>query len=158
MSAEVKLSRSLGYGSYRFVVQDIARLEPAAVFGLLTWDDFGPAREMDIEISRWGDPDDKNAQYVVQPYYVPANVSRFTAPAGLLTFSIHWEPGKATFETLRGSMPASRSHAISEHVFTSDVPSPGGESIRMNMCPFNYSKVPLQNEAEVVIERVQYLP
>lgn len=79
MSAEVKLSRSLGYGSYRFVVQDIDHLEPAAVFGLLTWDDFGPAREMDIEISRWGEPEDKNAQYVIQPYVVPANSVRFTA-------------------------------------------------------------------------------
>ena len=39
MSAEVKLSRSLGYGSYRFVVQDVAHLEPAAVFALFTWDD-----------------------------------------------------------------------------------------------------------------------
>jgi hypothetical protein len=159
--SEVIMTRSFGYGTYLFSVQDVSRMEPAAVLGLFTYDELGTNqshREMDIEISRWGDPDDKNAQYVVQPYYVPANVSRFTAPAGLLTFSIHWEPGKATFETLRGSMPASRSHAISEHVFTSDVPSPGGESIRMNMCPFNYSKVPLQNEAEVVIERVQYLP
>jgi hypothetical protein len=72
MCAEVKLTRSLGYGSYRFVVQDVSHLEPAAVFGLSTWDGLGPG-EMDIEVSRWGEPEDKNAQYVIQPYVVPAN-------------------------------------------------------------------------------------
>ncbi len=63
--AQVELSRSLGYGSYRFVVRDVTHLEPAAVFALYTWDNVGPPREMDIEISRWGEPNgDKNAQYV----------------------------------------------------------------------------------------------
>jgi hypothetical protein len=159
--SEVIMPRSFGYGTYLFSVQDVSHLEPAAVLGIFTFDELGidqNHREMDIEISRWGDPDDKNAQYVVQPYYVPANVSRFTAPSGLLTFSLHWEPGKASFETVRGNMSASSSHAIATHVFTSDIPSPGSESIRLNLCPFNYSKVPLQNQAEVVIERVQYLP
>jgi hypothetical protein len=159
--SEVIMTRSFGYGTYLFSVQDISHLEPAAVLGLFTYDEVGTNqnhREMDIEISRWGDPDDKNSQYVVQPYYVPANVSRFTSPSGLLTFSLHWEPEKATFETVRGDMLASRARPIAAHVFTSDVPSPGSESVRLNLCPFDYSRVPLQNETEVVIERVQYLP
>lgn len=159
--SEVIMTRHFGYGTYLFSVQDISQLEPAAVLGIFTYDELGTDqnhREMDIEISRWGDPNDKNGQYVVQPYYVPANVSRFTVPPGPLTFSLHWEPGKATFETVRGNMPASSSHSVATHVFTSDVPSPGSESVRLNLCPFNYSKVPLQNQAEVVIERVQYLP
>ncbi len=107
--SEVILARSLGYGTYLISVQNLAHLEPAAVFGIFTWDELGTDqnhREMDIEISRWGDPADKNAQYVIQPYYVPANVYRFIAPSGLLTFSMRWEPGKASFETLRGNMPS----------------------------------------------------
>src|SRR5271166_2324828 len=72
-SAEVKLTRSLGYGSYRFVVRDVAHLEPGAVCAIFTWDDLGPSREMEIEISRWGEPEDQNGQYVIQPYVVPAN-------------------------------------------------------------------------------------
>lgn len=157
-SAEVSLARSLGYGLYRFVVSDISRLEPSMALAITSIDSTAPNQEMDIEISRWGDPEDKNAQYVVQPYFVPANVSRFDVPAGPLTFSLHWEPGKATFETFRGNMPASTSHAVFTHVFTSDVPTPGSEAVRLNLCPFNYSKIPLENPAEVVIERVQYLP
>ena len=73
---------------------DVSRLEPAAVFALFTWDEDGPTREMDIEISRWGEPADKNAQYVIQPYVVPANTVRFTAPEGTLTYRIDWQPGK----------------------------------------------------------------
>jgi len=159
--SEVIMTRSLGHGTYIFTTQDVSHLEPAAVLSLFTYDELGTDqnhREIDIEISRWGDPKDKNAQYVVQPYYVPANVSRFNIPPGLLTFSLRWEPGKATFETARGNTPASGAHAIANHTFTSNVPPPGGETVRLNLCPFNYSKVPLQNQAEVVIERVQYLP
>ena len=41
--------------------------------------------ELDIELSRWGRSDYKNAQYVVQPYYIHENISRFEVPAGELT-------------------------------------------------------------------------
>ena len=55
----MSLTRRLGYGTYRFVVRDVGHLEPGAVLTLFTWE--GAAadqnhREMDIEISRWGDP------------------------------------------------------------------------------------------------------
>ncbi len=81
-SAEVALTRSLGYGTYSFIVRDVAHLEPAAVLGLLTWDEEAADqnhRELDVEFSRWGDPAIANAQYVVQPYYVAANVHRFAS-------------------------------------------------------------------------------
>lgn len=153
--AEISLTRSLGYGTYSFTVRDTSRLEPAAVLGLFTWDYAGADqnnREIDIEISRWGDPASKNAQYVIQPFHVPANVVRFTAPAGVLTHSFRWEPGRMSFQTLRGAQP------VAEHVFTSGVPSPGIESVRMNLYVFGNAKIPLQNGAEVVIEKFEYLP
>lgn len=31
-------THSLGYGTYRFVVRDISKLEPSEVFSLFTWD------------------------------------------------------------------------------------------------------------------------
>jgi len=158
VSAEVKLSRSLGYGSYRFVVQDVSHLEPAAVFALFTWDDSGPPREMDIEISRWGEPEDKNAQYVIQPYVVPANTVRFTAPPGTLTYSMKWEPGRAAFKTIRGSSSNLALDAVAEHVFTSGVPSSGNERIRMNLYVYENKRNPLQHESEVVLEKFEYLP
>jgi hypothetical protein len=157
-SAEVNLTRSLGYGSYRFVVRDISHLEPAAVFSISTWDDAGPPREMEIEISRWGELSSKNAQYVVQPYYVPANVVRFVAPGGLLTHWLRWEPGRATFRTVRGFASSMGSDAVGGHVFTSGVPPPGSEKIHMNLYVFDNKSNPLQREFEVIVEKFEYLP
>jgi hypothetical protein len=159
--AELRLNRRLGYGSYRFVVRDVSRLEPAAVLTLFTWD--GPAadqshREMDIEISRWGDPAAKNGQYVVQPYYVPANVAAFVAPAGVLTHTLRWEPGRLTARTIRGAGPDTGARVVAEHVFTSGVPSPGNETVRMNLYVFRRSAKGLERGAEVVVERFEYLP
>jgi hypothetical protein len=158
MSAEVKLSRSLGYGSYRFVVRDVSRLEPAAVLDLSTWDDFGPPREMHIEISRWGEPEDKNAQFVIQPYVVPANSIRFNAPPGDLTYSLRWEPGQAAFRTVPGSISNLAAKAVAEHVFTSGVQSSGRERIHMNLYVFRNQRHPLQHDTEVVIEKFEFLP
>jgi hypothetical protein len=42
-------------------------------------------QEMSIEISRWGDPAKEDARYLLQHYYVAANVHRFNEPAGTLT-------------------------------------------------------------------------
>ena len=159
--AEVNLTRSLGYGIYRFVVRDSAQLEPAAVLGLFTWDDSGQEqnhREMDIEITRWGDPLNKNAQYAIQPYYVPANVDRFVAPAGMLTYSFQWEPGKVSFKTVRGTGTGNRPRDVFSHEFTSGVPEPGGESVHMNLYTFGSAASPLRNQNEVVIEKFEFLP
>jgi hypothetical protein len=159
--AEVALTRRLGYGSYRFVVRDVSHLEPAAVLTIFTWDGAAPDqnhREMDIEISRWGDPTAKSAQYVVQPYYVPANVARFAAPPGVLTHTLRWEPARVTLRTVRGSGAAKGLPAIAEHVFTSGVPSPGNERVRMNLYVFRRSGKPLERGTEVVIEKFEYLP
>ncbi|HVP46545.1 MAG TPA: glycoside hydrolase family 16 protein [Bryobacteraceae bacterium] len=159
--AEVSLTRSLGYGTYSFIVQDTSRLAPAAVFTMFTWDYAGVDEnfhEIDIEISRFGDPASKNAQYVIQPYYVPANVERFSAPSGVLMHSFHWAPGRISFRTVRGSGTNAGSHPVAEHVFTSGVPSPGIESVRMNLYVFASAKIPLENGAEVVIEKFEYLP
>jgi hypothetical protein len=157
-SAEVTLSRSLGYGSYRFVTQDVSHLEPAAVFAMFTWDGLGPSREMDIELTRWGEPEDKNAQYVIQPYLVPANTVRFNTPAGRLTHWIDWEPGRVFFRTARGSSSNPAAEVVAEHRFTSGVPSPGDERIRMNVYVYGNKRNPLQHETEVIIEKFEFLP
>lgn len=156
-SGEVKLSRSLGYGSYRFVVRDVSHLEPAAVLSFFSWDDGGPIREMDIEVTRWGEPEGKNAQYVIQPYFVAANTKRFDAPGGTLTHWMVWEPGRASFRTARGSSSNMRSD-VAEHVFTSGVPSPGNERVHMNLYVYDNQRNPLRHASEVMIEKFEFRP
>jgi hypothetical protein len=157
-SAEVTLLRSLGYGSYRFVVRDISGLEPAAVFSIFTWDDAGPPREVNIEVSRWGERSSKNAQFVIQPYYIPANVIRFTAPKGTLTHGFVWDPGRILFRTARGSDVSEQTPAVKEHAFTSGIPTAGGEAIHMNLYVYDNQRNPLMHGAEVTIEKFEYLP
>jgi hypothetical protein len=159
--AEVSLTRSLGYGTYSFVVRDTRRLEPAAVFSIFTWDYAGTDpnhREMDIEVSRWGDPTITNAQYVLQPFYVPENTSHFSIPSGVLTHSFRWEPGSLSFKTARGSDPNGKALPVAEHTFTSGVPVHAAESVRMNLYLFRKAKEPLKNDNEVVVEKFEYFP
>jgi hypothetical protein len=159
-SAEVILTRALGYGTYAFTVRDTSTLDPAAAFGMLTWDDEAldqNHREMDIDVSQWGDPSVPNAQYVLQPYYVPANVVRFSAPSGTLTHAFRWEPGRVSFRTTRGPNPIGGG-VVARHEFTSGVPSPGTERVRLNLYYFRYAPRAPQKDVEVVVERFQYLP
>jgi hypothetical protein len=157
-SAEVALPRSLGYGSYRFVVQDLSHLEPAVLFKMTIRDDTGPAREMDIEISKWGETTDRNGQFVVQPYHVPANTVQFETPPGNATFMLRWAPERASFKAFRGVTSSWDARAIRQHVFTSGVPSAGSEYVRMGLFVFGQNRNPLKKESEVVIEAFEYLP
>jgi hypothetical protein len=160
--AEVVLTRSLGYGTYIAVMRDISHLEPAVVLSMTTFDDWAGEqhyREMDVEISRWGDAASKsNAQYGIQPFYVPGNVAPFTAPAGPLTHSMQWESGRASFKTVRGTSMRAGAPLVSEHIFTSGVPSAGQETFQLLFYVVDSDKNPLQRETEVVVEKFEYLP
>jgi len=159
--AEVSLSRSLGYGSYTFVVRDTGHLGPSAVLGMYTSDEFradNVRSELDIEVSRWGNPASKNAQFVVQPFYVPENVSRFMAPPGVLTHMFRWEPGTASFKTFRGTATGAGAKPVSEHLFTSGVPTPGSETAHIDLYDYHHSDSSSQQPTEVVIEKFEFLP
>ncbi len=157
--AELVLSRSLGYGSYSFALRGGPVFEPGTVLGLFTWDPREAAqnhREIDVELSQWGDSAAKNAQFTIQPYYVAANVFRFQSPSSTaLTHSFVWQQGQAGFKTVRTDANQS---VIAEHVFTSGVPSPGAERVHMNLYIYGKSRMPQRRGVEVVIEKFAFLP
>ena len=159
--ADLALTQSLGYGTYSLVVRDTSHLEPAAVLSMSTFDEGGGDqhyREMDLEMGRLGDASSKNnAQYALQPFYVPGNVAPFRVPSGTLTHSMNWESGRVSFKTVRGSSMDAGA-VISEHVFTSGVPSRGKEVVVLLLYVVASDKSPLQKEQEVVIEKFEYLP
>jgi hypothetical protein len=159
--AEVTLTRSLGYGTYSFVVRDTAQLEPAAALAMFTYDYAGAGpnnREMGVEISPWGEPSLENAQYVVQPYYVPENSLRFSVPGGVLTYSFQWKPQRVSFTTSRGSDLSRKTRPLAQHEFTSGVPTHGTESVRISFYMFYPAKEKLKHDNEVVVEKFEYLP
>lgn len=158
--AEVSLRRSLGHGKYSFVFGEAPVLEPGTVLGMFTWDPTAVDqnhREVNIELSQWGDPQSKNAQFVIQPYYLPANVYRFNTPAVPSVHTFHWGAEQVAFESVERTTGA-RPRTIARHVFTSGIPSPGGERVHLNLYIFGKTRTPQQKEAEVVIEKFEYLP
>jgi len=159
-AAEVKLTRSLGYGTYRFQLRDVSHLEPSAILTLITWDGVGSEstrRKLDVELGRWGYLENTNVNYVIQPYYVPANFVAFRVPPGAYTHSFRWEPGQVIFSTVAGSGNTG-DRVINQHVFVSGVPLPEGESVRIGLYVFHQGKIPLKNENEVRIDKFEYLP
>jgi len=161
--SEVNLTRSLGYGTYSFTVEDTSHLEPAVMFGMFTWDfsaDQENHREFDINISRWGDSANQNAEFVVQPASEAINMSRFEAPAGRLKHTIVWEAGRATMMTFR-VLANGRSSLVSKRVFTAQVPTAGSESVRMTFFVYsdpNRKLSTIHDRSEVVVDRFEYLP
>src|ERR1700686_1639110 len=160
--AQVIIARSLGYGTYNFVIRDTARLDPAVVLSLHTYDDLAGEqhfREWDIEIGRWGRTASReNAQFGIQPFYVPGNLARFTEPPGTLTYSLLWEPGRAIFTVFRGTLIQSSARPFYEHTFTTGVPSPGQELLEVMFYIVASKKSLLQKKTEVILDGFEYLP
>jgi hypothetical protein len=162
--SEVNVTRSLGYGTYVFTVEDTSNLDPAAFFTIFTWDHSsvqGNHGEFDINFSRWGDPqnENENAQFVVQPTFVPLNMWRFKAPGGKLRHTIVWEEGRVTM--LTSQVLGTEDRLVSEHVFTDEVPRPVDESVRMALYVYsdpNHKLPTIHHHAEVVVDHFEYLP
>ncbi|WP_263356741.1 LamG domain-containing protein [Acidicapsa ligni] len=152
--AGISLTRSLGYGTYKFVIEDTNHLPTSAVLALFTQDSDGA--DMDIELSRWGNALNRNADYVVQPYYIPENTVHFEIPAGPTTHVLRWEPGRATFRSFAG---VSTAHSkIIEHVFKSGVPVPANETLLIDFYDAHHPQSGLQHPVEVVVQNFEYLP
>lgn len=114
-STEVTLEDPLGYGDYIFTTVGQLDLMPAnVVLGLFLWqypvcyDPGNPwnlHNEIDVEISRWGNPADDVAQFVVQPYYVPSNISRFDitySKGEMVSYALRWLPDRIEARAWRG--------------------------------------------------------
>jgi hypothetical protein len=160
--AEIYLNRSLGYGTYSVTVRDTSHLEPAAAFSMFIFDDSASEqhfREMDVEVGGRRDAaNNYNAQYVIQPLFIPGNLFAFKAPSGTLTHALRWEPGHATFKTLRGRSAGARAQLVSEHEFAYAIPGPGKAVPRLIFFVVASDKNPMQKPSEVVVEKFEYLP
>jgi hypothetical protein len=138
--AEVVSTRSFGLGTYQFTIDSgIDDMDPNVVLGLFTWSDARAYhhRELDVEISRWGDPANANAQFVVQPYRRKENTVRFSLLPGQgpTSHAFTWTLDRVVFQSWAGAghtQPAD-STRLHQHTFTQGIPKPGGENARMNL-------------------------
>jgi hypothetical protein len=163
--AEVVSVRSFGLGTYRFTIDSgIDDLDPNVVLGLFTWNDAPEYhhRELDVEISRWGDPTNQNAQFVVQPYTRKANIVRFSiAPGrGPTTHSITWRPDRVICQSWAGAGPTrpNDSNRLHQHTFTQDIPKPGGENARINLWLIDGKPPSNRKDVEIICSRFAFEP
>lgn len=159
--AEIISQRSFGYGTYRFHVETaVDHLDPRVVLGLFTWSD-SPAfahREIDVEVSRWGQVENQNGQFVVQPYTRPENIARFEIPKGLSTIhSFTWRPESAFCQSLTRHPQSKSSAVIYRHRFTQGIPKAGDENARINLWLLAGSP-PNAEETEIIISKFEFLP
>ena len=160
--SEVVLGENLGYGTYRFYLSSpVDALDPQVVLGIFTWSDTPDHnnRELDIEFSRWGSRNNLNAQYVVQPYTIAANIFRFNEPAGLplSTHSLKWTPGSALFQSYAGNAP-NTTPPFQERLFTNGVPPRGDENARINLWLYQGRAPTNKQEVEVVVDSFEFIP
>lgn len=162
VSAEVVASPSLGYGTYRFAVDsNLDALAKNLVLGLFTWDDTSSDsfhREMDVELGKWNQEDNADAQFVIQPHTIPRNILRFRMPRGLRgsLHSFSWAPDRVSFRS-EGLRPSGEKYLIQQHVFERMIPQPGKEQTRINLWCVD-SKAPVNGVAEVVLSGFEFAP
>ena len=147
-SAEVTLTDPLGYGDYVFTTRgDLGVLAPNTVLGLFLWQYpacydgrnlWNQHNEIDVEISRWNDPDDDLAQFVIQPYDAPGNIERFDiayGPDETVSYAFEWLPGRIDYRAWRGG-PADESPAtmIAEWTYAGQhLPRPEQPRVHINL-------------------------
>jgi hypothetical protein len=159
-ASEINLTDSLGYGIYTFVIQgDLSKLDKNAVLGIFTWDDSGNDtlgnaynREIDMEMTRWGNASDmNNAEVGVQPETQEA-ISRYRIGyAGNITASMDWKPGEVDFRIRQASPPYAE---IEQWNYTGNfTPTPGREKLRINLWAF---EEPTTNNVTVVIQNFNF--
>ena len=165
--AEVVTAEPLGYGSYQFKIsKGAAGLDKNAVLGLFTWDTTAPQfhnREIDIELSRWGEEQGLNTQFVVQPWDRSGNRHRFAIDPQVdsSTQLFVWSPDNVQFLSFVGSAQSPLPNDILEQwSYTgSDTPPAGGPTnARINLWLLSGQPPSDGNEIEIVLVSFVFIP
>ncbi len=163
-SAEIISRLTLGYGEYRFYLESqVDQLDPNVVLGLFTFGMDGnfANRELDVEFSRWGNPNSSfNAQYVVQPFTNPANLHPFKMTAcAKSVHSFDWRKERIIFRSWCGDtpQPADPSALIQQWNYTSPtLPQTFDERVHLNLWAVN---PPLNGQdTEIVVSKFEFAP
>lgn len=172
-SSEITTEEVLGYGDYQFTT--IGRIDALAsnvVFGFFHWqyplcfDGGNPwnlHNEVDVEISRWGNPADVPAQFIVQPFQVANNGERFdlsySSDTELTTFAYRWFSDRIEFRAWKGDtnseLPGNMIHSW---VYTGPY-IPSEDIARMHMNFWQFQGPPDDGlDQEIVITDFVFIP
>lgn len=170
-STEVTTEETLGYGDYVFTTLGrIDDLHPNVVLGLFLWQYarcyqpengwWNPYNEIDVEISRWGNPGNEIGQFVTQPWDYPGNMSRFDATFSegeLSSYAFRWLPDRVEYRSWRGG-PQDETPANLIHTWTytgPHIPRPEQPRVHINLWQFTG---PPSSDEEVVVDEFTFVP
>ena len=111
---------------------------------------------LDVELSRWGNPQNQIGQFVVQPFTNPKNITRF--PVHLngdhATHIIDWTPQRVYFQMLHGhyDYPPNQGFFIGDWTYLNKSIQQGNEKFIINLWQFNGHGPSNAQDVEVVIK------
>lgn len=156
--SEVTLRHSYGYNKYIFYVASrVDELNENVVGGLFTYKN--DEEEIDIEFSKWSDPENEDSQFAVQPSYLSGNKKRFDLNLNT-EFSTHffnWKKDTIEFASYKGHTLNPKSEdLIKKWTYTgNNVPPDRDEKLKINLWLFKGASPTDNNEAEMVIDHVK---
>ena len=159
-SAGITLRNSLGYGKYVFyLASDLSQLDQNVVAGLFTYKN--DQEEIDIEFSKWSNPENMDAQFAVQPSDKKGNKQRFNLnlASEKSTHSFDWQANYIDFLSIQGHAASSdASSIISQWRYTgANIPPDTDERLKINLWLFR-GQAPSNNmPQELIVEKVVYL-
>jgi hypothetical protein len=154
------LRRSYGFKKYVFYVSSaVDKLDVNMVGGLFTH--FTDDEEIDIEFSKWSDPDNiNNAQFAIQPSFKPGNKERFNLDLSNNNASTHffdWKPDSISFGSFIGhkSIPDSTDKVNTWVYKGDDIPPAGNERLKINLWLFRGAPPSNGIGGELIIDKVE---
>ncbi|WP_409300128.1 glycoside hydrolase family 16 protein [Peribacillus sp. SCS-155] len=169
-SSEIFNMETLGFGTYRFYLESrIDTLDPNVVLGLYTYDTESidaadkHYREIDIEFSRWGNPEESNSWYTVQPHTEIGNVQPFKSEFSgeYSTHSFSWAPEYIRFQSLHGhyAHPPHNDYVSHDWLYEGMyVPDSSQEKVDLNLWLFEGKPPQDGKEVEIVIRKFEFEP
>jgi hypothetical protein len=157
--SEVHTVRSLGYGDYTLAIGDTSDLEPAVMFSAYSYFEQtsdGDHKELAIHLTRRGVASNTNAEFSIQPSFVPVNFYHFDVPSGPLKLDLNWHPDGAALSVLPGQFPAGR--PVASWLFKTGVPRSDDTHLYFNFCNFGYAPTPPTHDTEVIVKSFQFYP
>lgn len=110
-TAQVKTTQALGFGRYEWNVRGpVDDLNRNVVLGLFNYGGVDNEDEIDIELTRWGNENNPNGNFVVYPNRVGPGFKKSEFEFDLLagdrsTHMFSWQRDRVSFQSLEGARP-----------------------------------------------------
>lgn len=155
-SSEIRLPRSLGYGTYQVTVaSQIDRIDPNLVFGLFIYKD--DAHEFNMEFSNWKSQTWKNTYYTVQPFYLRnTNQRRYrtdllsSAPT---TLTMIWSPSGITFRLTQNNITINEFTYVGRNNF-----QPNHEQLHLSFWQYEGAAPSDEKNHEFIVQKFTFTP